>query len=50
MRDLKEEGEERDGEGVKIYGGIEGKERGNKGQREKKEKWVFGYKHLYFVK
>lgn len=38
MRDLKEEGEERDGEGVKIYGGIEGKERGNKGQREKKKR------------
>jgi len=31
MRDLKEEGEERDGEGFKICGGIEGKERGNKG-------------------
>lgn len=36
MRDLKEEGQERDGEGVKIFGGIEGKERGNKGQRKKK--------------
>jgi hypothetical protein len=40
---LREEGEEREGEGVKICVGIEGKERGNKGLREKKREvgmWI----------
>lgn len=50
MRNLKEEGQEKEGKGVKIFGGgVEGKERGNKGEIEN-EMWVSGYRKQYFVK